>query len=183
MRLPEAARTPHVTSHGATNLAALDRRCERHERARSEFLRSKPLMRLFPLQVGRGIFPLFSPSKVLGHLANNCAIWLRFSTLVWISENFIMRFLLPLWLLASGHAEATLLRRESSLGLSLWSQGREADANQSLQVSIALTVQTPTSEPKRCYASPTQRHQIMADICQQKTSLACLSPSRKPFPT
>lgn len=98
-------------------------------------------MRLFPLQVGRGIFPLFSPSKVLGHLANTCAIWLRFSTLVWISENFIMRFLLPLWLLASGHAEATLLRRESSLGLSLWSQGREADANQSLQVSIALTVQ------------------------------------------
>ncbi|KAK3367586.1 peptidase S8/S53 domain-containing protein [Podospora didyma] len=52
-----------------------------------------------------------------------------------------MRFLLPLLLLVSGHAEADLLRRESSLDLSLWTQGLEAGPNQSLQVSIALTIQ------------------------------------------
>lgn len=53
----------------------------------------------------------------------------------------MMRFL-PLLLHAfSINVGANLLRQQSSLDLSQWNRGHEADANQSLRVSIALTIQ------------------------------------------
>lgn len=53
----------------------------------------------------------------------------------------MMRFLPLLLCVISRYAGANILRQESSLDLSQWKQGHEADANQLLQVSIALTIQ------------------------------------------
>ena len=51
-----------------------------------------------------------------------------------------MRSLLLLLHVISRYAGANLLRQESSLDLSQWDRGHEADANRLLQVSIALTI-------------------------------------------
>lgn len=53
----------------------------------------------------------------------------------------MMWSLLLLLCLISSYAGANLLRQKSSLDLSQWNPGHEADANQLLQVSIALTIQ------------------------------------------
>ena len=55
--------------------------------------------------------------------------------------TLMRRPLLLLLYVISRYAGASLLRRETSLDLSQWSLGNEADANQLLQVSIALTIQ------------------------------------------
>lgn len=52
-----------------------------------------------------------------------------------------MRSLPLLLYVFSRYAGADLLRQESSLDLSQWNQGHEAEVNQLLQVSIALTIQ------------------------------------------
>ena len=52
-----------------------------------------------------------------------------------------MRSLLSLLCAISRYAGADLLRQESSLDLSQWNRGHEADANHLLQVTIALTTQ------------------------------------------
>ena len=53
----------------------------------------------------------------------------------------MMRSLLLLLCVISSYAGANLIRQESSLDLSQWNPGHEADANQLLQVSIALKIQ------------------------------------------
>ncbi|KAK0512051.1 hypothetical protein JMJ35_005179 [Cladonia borealis] len=53
----------------------------------------------------------------------------------------MMRSFIFLLCVISGYAGASLLRLESSLDLSQWNQGHEANAHQLLQVSIALTIQ------------------------------------------
>ena len=52
-----------------------------------------------------------------------------------------MKSLLLLLYVISRYAGATLLRQKSSLDLSQWDRGHEADANQLLQLSIALKIQ------------------------------------------
>jgi tripeptidyl-peptidase-1 len=53
----------------------------------------------------------------------------------------MMRFLPLLLCIISKYAGANLLRQESSLDLSQWNRGHEADTNQVLRVLIALTIQ------------------------------------------